>query len=52
MSLEYMVTVEESLLSLGLQPDLVLAIFGEEVETCDVKLELLCLCEFTKHGSR
>ena len=48
MPLQDVVAVEEGLFTIGLHPDLVLAVARKVVQACDVKLELLCLREFAK----
>ena len=51
MALQDVVSIEEGLFTVWLDPHLVLAVLGEEVEACDVKLEGLSLGEFAEDGS-
>lgn len=51
MALEDMVSIEEGLFTIWLDPHLVLAVLREEVEACDVQLEGLSLGEFAEDGS-
>ena len=48
MSLQDVIAIKECLFAVGLHPDLVLAVAGQVVQACDVKLELLCLGELAK----
>ena len=51
MALQDVVSIEEGLFTVRLDPDLVLAVLREEVEACDVELEGLSLREFAEDGA-